>query len=167
MRLRDMEDVPERHDGNPLAMEGEAAPDFTLYGDDGKEYSLAMFRGKKVVLYFYPKDGTPGCSAEACAFRDSVLARRTNEVQLLGISNDDVKSHRDFKAKYLLNFPLLADTDASVSRAYGVYKEFDFDGEKVWAIDRSTFVIGKTGRVERAFRSVEVEGHVDAVASAL
>ena len=152
---------------SPAAVEGKAAPEFLLQGDDGKEYSLAMFRGKKVVLYFYPKDDTPGCTAEACAFRDSAIVKRSGEFQVLGVSNDDIESHRDFKAKYSLNFPLLADTDASVSRAYGVYKEFDFDGEKVWAIDRSTFVIGKSGEIEKAFRSVDVDGHADAVAVSL
>ena len=132
--------------------------------DDGKSYSLSDFKGRsQVVLYFYPKDDTPGCTREACAFRDSLSTLNESGVQVLGVSNDDVESHSKFRSKYSLNFPLLADIDGHVSREYGVYKLFDFDGQKEWGIERSTFVIGKDGKVKKAFRKVKVDGHVDEV----
>ncbi len=148
--------------------EGQKAPDFTLPADDGKKYSLSEFLGKKeVVLYFYPKDDTPGCTAEACAFRDSLSKLNSRGVQVLGVSLDDLDSHSKFRSKYSLNFPLLSDTDAKVSKAYGVYKEKNMYGKKFWGIERSTFVIDKQGRIKKAFRRVKVEGHIDEVMAAL
>lgn len=148
--------------------DGSVAPDFRLKGDDGKEYTLSEFRGmKEVVLYFYPKDMTPGCTKEACDFRDSAQKLGQAEAQVLGVSNDDVQSHGRFRSANSLNFPLLADTDGSVSRAYGVYKESESEGEKSWGIERSTFVIGKDGVVKKAFRKVKVDGHIDEVLRSL
>ena len=112
-------------------VDGSPAPNFKLQSDDGKTYSLLDFKGKKqVVLYFYPKDDTPGCTKEACSFRDSLSSLNEAGVQVLGISNDDLKSHVMFRSKYSLNFPLLSDTDGKVSMEYGVYKLWDYDGKK-------------------------------------
>jgi peroxiredoxin Q/BCP len=148
--------------------DGDTAPNFTLQADDGKNYSLSDFRGKKeVVLYFYPKDDTPGCTAEACSFRDSLSRLSSKGAQVLGVSLDDLDSHSEFRTKYSLNFPLLSDPDAKVSQAYGVYKEKNMYGKKFWGIERSTFVIGKDGKVKKAFRRVKVDGHVDEVMAAL
>jgi thioredoxin-dependent peroxiredoxin len=145
-------------------VDGSPAPDFKLQSDDGKTYSLSDFKGKKqVVLYFYPKDDTPGCTKEACSFRDSLSTLNAAGVQVLGVSNDDLESHAKFRSKYSLNFPLLSDVDGKVSREYGVYKLFDFDGKKIGGINRSTFVIDKSGNVKKAIRGVKVDGHVDEV----
>ena len=144
--------------------EGSVAPDFKLEGDDGKSYSLSDFKGRKqVVLYFYPKDDTPGCTAEACSFRDNLSRLSKEGVQVLGVSLDGLESHTKFRQKYSLNFPLLADTDAKVSKAYDVYKEKNMYGNKFWGIERSTFIIGKDGTVKKAIRRVKVDGHVDEV----
>lgn len=149
-------------------VDGSAAPDFKLKSDDGKTYSLSDFKSKKqVVLYFYPKDDTPGCTAEACSFRDSLSRLNKEGVQVLGVSLDDLDSHKKFREKYSLNFPLLADTDANVSKVYGVYKFKNLYGNKFWGIERSTFVIGKDGKVKKAIRKVKVEGHVDEVSKFL
>ncbi len=145
-------------------VDGSPAPNFKLQSDDGKTYSLLDFKGKKqVVLYFYPKDDTPGCTKEACSFRDSLSSLNEAGVQVLGISNDDLKSHVMFRSKYSLNFPFLSDTDGKVSREYGVYKLWDYDGKKIWAINRSTFIIDKSGKITKAIRGVKVDGHIDEV----
>src|SRR5487761_1003076 len=145
-------------------IDGSVAPDFKLKSDDGKNYSLSDFKNKKqVVLYFYPKDDTPGCTAEACSFRDSLSRLNKEGVQVLGVSLDDLDSHKKFREKNSLNFPLLSDTDASVSKAYGVYKVRNLYGNKFWGIVRLTFIIGKEGKVKKAIRKVKVEGHVDEV----
>jgi thioredoxin-dependent peroxiredoxin len=144
--------------------DGAFAPDFKLKGDDGKNYSLLDFKGQKqVVLYFYPKDDTPGCTKEACSFRDNLSSLNKAGVQVLGVSMDDLNSHSKFRAKYSLNFPLLADTDGKVSKEYGVYKLKNNYGKKYWGIERSTFIIGKDGVVKKAIRRVQVDGHVDEV----
>ncbi len=144
--------------------DGSLAPDFKLKSDDGKTYSLSDFRGKKeIVLYFYPKDDTPGCTKEACSFRDNLSILNRAGVQVLGVSMDDLDSHGKFRAKYSLNFPLLADTDGEVSKEYGVYRLKNNYGRKYWGIERSTFVIDKDGRIKKAFRRVQVDGHVDEV----
>ncbi len=149
-------------------VDGSVAPDFKLKSDDGKTYALSDFKSKKqVVLYFYPKDDTPGCTAEACSFRDSLSRLNKEGVQVLGVSLDDLDSHKRFREKYSLNFPLLADTDANVSKAYGVYKFKNLYGNKFWGIERSTFVIGKDGKVKKAIRKVKVEGHVEEVSKFL
>jgi thioredoxin-dependent peroxiredoxin len=144
---------------------GERAPDFALPNEAEKTVTLKSLRGKPVVLYFYPKDDTPGCTKEACGFRDSMasLAKAT----VLGISLDGPQSHRKFIAKYRLPFSLLSDEDAAVSKAYGVYKEKNLYGKKLWGIERSTFVIDKSGTIKAVFRKVKVEHHVEDVLAAL
>jgi peroxiredoxin Q/BCP len=144
--------------------DGDVAPDFKLKSDDGKIYSLSDYRGKKeVVLYFYPKDDTPGCTKEACSFRDNLSSLSKSGVQVLGVSMDDLDSHSKFRKKYSLNFPLLADTDGRISKEYGVYKLKNNYGKKYWGIERSTFIIDKDGRVRKAIRRVQVDGHIDEV----
>jgi peroxiredoxin Q/BCP len=147
---------------------GEKAPDFSLHDQDKKKISLRDFIGKQeVVLYFYPKDDTPGCTKEACGFRDSIKAFKKKEVVVLGVSNDDPTSHQKFANKYELPFPLLSDVDKKVSEAYGVYKEKSMYGKKYMGIERTTFVIGKDGKVKKIFPKVKVEGHVEEVLEAL
>jgi thioredoxin-dependent peroxiredoxin len=144
-------------------LEGKPAPKFELESDDGKKYSLADFKGQKVILYFYPADDTPGCTKEACSFRDNLSSLNKAGVQVLGVSTDDLKSHSKFRAKYSLNFPLLSDPDAKVSKAYGVYKQKNNYGRTYMGIERSTFIIDKDGKVKKAMRRVHVDGHVDDV----
>ena len=144
--------------------EGIVAPDFHLKSDDGHEYSLSQFRGKKeVLLYFYPKDDTPGCTKEACSFRDSFPHFSKQGVQVLGVSNDDLESHEKFRQKYNLNFPLLSDPDHKVSEAYGVYKLKNNYGRDYWGIERSSFIIDREGRIKKIFRKVKVDGHTEEV----
>jgi peroxiredoxin Q/BCP len=148
--------------------EGDRAPGFSLETGDGRTISLSDYAGKKsVVLYFYPKDMTSGCTAESCAFRDAYARIRKAGAEILGVSMDGVSSHAKFSAKYDLPFPLLADTDGEVCRAYGVYKEKSMYGRKFWGIERSTFVIGADGRINRAWRKVKVNGHDQEVIAAL
>lgn len=146
---------------------GMKAPAFSLPDDTGHTVTLRAFAGKHVVLYFYPKDDTPGCTKEACGFRDSMSAISKAGAVVLGVSLDGVESHQKFKAKYRLSFPLLTDTDAMVSKAYGVYKQKNMYGKKFWGIERSTFVIDGTGVLTAVFRKVKVDGHVDEVLAAL
>ena len=142
--------------------EGDEAPDFKLQSDDGKMYTLSQFKGKKdVVLYFYPKDDTPGCTKEACSFRDSLPRFDKKNVQILGVSNDDLDSHSKFRTKYSLNFPLLADVDHEVSKTYGVYQMKNLYGKKFMGITRSTFLIDKSGKIKKIFRRVQVDGHAE------
>lgn len=148
--------------------EGDRAPAFTLETGDGRRISLADFAGKKsVVLYFYPKDMTSGCTAEACAFRDAYARFKKAGAEILGVSMDSAARHAAFTDKYALPFPLLADVDGAVSRAYAVYKEKSMYGRKFWGIERSTFVIGPGGRIRRAWRKVKVNGHDQDVLEAL
>ncbi len=148
--------------------EGDIAPDFELKSDDGKEYRLSQFKGKKeVVLYFYPKDDTPGCTKEACSFRDSLSTFNKKDVEILGVSNDDLDSHSKFRSKYGLNFPLLADTDHKVSEEYGVFQEKNLYGKKFMGIVRSTFVIDKTGKIKKIYRRVQVDGHAEELLNAV
>ena len=146
---------------------GSEAPDFSLSDDSGNSVHLSSFRGKPVVLYFYPKDDTPGCTKEACDFRDASKALHKYGAAVLGVSLDGQAPHQKFKAKYGLPFPLLSDPDASVSKAYGVYKEKNLYGRRSWGIERSTFIIDATGRVKTIFRKVKVDGHVAEVLAAL
>lgn len=143
--------------------EGDPAPDFHLKSDDGKVYSLSQFAGKKVLLYFYPKDDTPGCTKEACSFRDTFPQFTKKGVEILGVSNDDLDSHGNFRKKYNLNFPLLSDPDHKVSEAYGVYKLKNNYGKDYWGIERSSFIIDKSGEIKKIFRRVKVDGHTDEV----
>jgi peroxiredoxin Q/BCP len=144
---------------SPVLMEGMRAPDFRLRAYPDGEYSLADFRGKKVVLYFYPKDDTPGCTMEACSFRDTKSEWEGTGAVVLGVSNDDWASHQNFAQKYNLNFTLLSDPDANVSKAYGVYKEKNMYGKKFWGIERTTFIIDSEGKISKVFPRVQVDGH--------
>ncbi|MEW9082310.1 thioredoxin-dependent thiol peroxidase [Caldanaerobacter subterraneus] len=146
---------------------GKKAPDFVLPDADGRQVSLSDFLGKNVVLYFYPKDNTPGCTKEAVAFRDSIKAIEDKNAVVIGISLDDEASHRKFIEKYSLPFVLLSDKEAKVSTEYGVYKEKNMYGKKKMGIERSTFIIDSKGIVRKIFRKVKVDGHVDQVLKAL
>ena len=127
---------------------GDKAPGFSLKTEDGRTVSLASLKGGQVVLYFYPKDDTPGCTKEACGFRDSMKSIKKADAVVLGISMDDADSHARFITKYGLPFSLLCDEDGAVSKAYGVYKKKNMYGKIYWGIERSTFVIGGTGRLK-------------------
>jgi peroxiredoxin Q/BCP len=142
---------------------GQTAPDFTLPSTTGHEVTLSQLRGRTVVLYFYPKDETPGCTREACDFRDHTAELEKAGVVVLGVSNDDLASHRHFQEKEKLPFPLLADVDAKVSRRYGVYEPQSVAGFKYKGIQRTTFVIGRDGRIARVWPRVSVNGHVEEV----
>ena len=144
---------------SPVLMEGMRAPDFRLKAYPDGEHSLSGFRGKKVVLYFYPKDDTPGCTMEACSFRDSKSEWEGTGAVVLGISNDNWSSHQAFAQKYNLNFTLLSDLDASVSKDYGVYKERNMYGKKFWGIERTTFIVDPDGKIAKIFPRVQVDGH--------
>ena len=146
---------------------GMPAPEFSLPSTLGRKVSLSEFRGKRVILYFYPKDDTPGCTQEACAFRDNLSRIEAKDAVVLGISLDDELSHQRFAQKYNLTFPLLSDMDAAVSRQYGVYKEKNLYGRSFWGIERTTFAIDRDGKVENVFRRVKVEGHADEVLATL
>ena len=147
--------------------EGDLAPDFTLQSTEGKEISLKAFRGKQVVLYFYPKDDTPGCTREACDFRDNLARVRAKGAVVFGISHDSLESHGRFKEKYDLPFTLLSDPEKKVTEAYGVYKQKSLYGKLFMGIERATFVIDKSGRIKKIFPKVKVEGHVEEVLQAL
>ncbi len=146
---------------------GDKAPDFSLPDQDGKTVSLKSLKGKQMVLYFYPKDDTPGCTKEACGFRDSLKAIEKINTVVLGVSMDNAASHHKFIKKYSLPFPLLCDEDGTVSKAYGVYKLKNMYGKTYWGIERSTFIIDETGKLKAIFRKVKVDGHVDEVQAAL
>jgi peroxiredoxin Q/BCP len=144
-----------------LPVIGKMAPDFSLPASTGETVSLKQFKGKKtVVLYFYPKDDTPGCTREACDFRDHAADFEQHNVVVLGVSTDPVESHQKFRDKHELPFPLLSDTDATVSKLYGVYKQKNLYGKKLMGIERTTFVIDRTGRVAQIWPRVKVEGHI-------
>jgi peroxiredoxin Q/BCP len=147
--------------------EGDQAPDFTLNADDGTEIKLSTLRGAPLVLYFYPKDDTPGCTREACAFRDRKKEISKLGATVLGISPDAVESHRKFRDKFDLNFPLLADPDHKVAEKYGAWREKNMYGKKTLGIQRSTFLINRNGRVVRVWKSVKVDGHDDQVLEVL
>jgi peroxiredoxin Q/BCP len=146
---------------------GASAPDFDLLGDDDKRHSLGEFSGRRLVLYFYPKDDTPGCTKEACDFRDNLSALRDRNVLVVGVSPDASPSHKKFKAKYNLPFLLLADPNAELARRYGAYGEKNMYGKKSMGIIRSTFVIGPDGRLQAIYRRVTVAGHVAKLLGAL
>jgi peroxiredoxin Q/BCP len=147
--------------------EGTAAPDFELAGDDGGRVRLSDLRGRPVVLYFYPKDDTPGCTTQACEFRDEYAAFRERGAVVLGVSPDDEASHAKFKSKYSLPFTLLADPGHEVAERYGVWGEREFAGKKYMGINRSTFVIDAEGRVTKAMYGVKPQGHAERVLAAL
>lgn len=144
---------------------GDNAPDFTALSDDGSQVTLSNFKGKSVVLYFYPKDDTPGCTIESCDFRDSLSGFNALNVTIFGISRDDVKSHVKFREKYNLNFPLLADTDENICNLYDVIVNKNMYGKMVRGIERSTFLIDSKGKIAHIWRPVKVEGHVNDILS--
>jgi len=146
---------------------GQPAPPFALPSDDGTVVSLASLRGKRVVLYFYPKDDTPGCTREACSFQESLPLFTDAGVVLLGVSRDGAAAHQRFRKKYDLTFPLLTDADGAVHRAYGAWGEKVFYGKKTEGVIRTTVLIDAEGRVLRVFAPVKVDGHADAVLATL
>lgn len=151
-----------------MAEVGKAAPEFTLQDQDGTKVSLKSFKGKQpVVLYFYPKDDTSGCTKQACAFRDARAEYEAAGAKVIGVSPDDVASHRKFATKYELPFTLLADPDTTVCQAYGVWKEKSMYGKKYMGVERTTFLIDKAGKIARVFPKVKVDGHADAVLEAI
>ena len=143
------------------------APDFTLQADDGREVSLDDYRGQKVVLYFYPKDDTPGCTTEACGFRDDYGDLLAAGAAVLGVSPDPVKSHVEFKSKFSLPFALLSDPDHRVAKMYGAWGEKRMYGKAYMGIIRSTFIIDETGTITKVFPDVEVQNHSQEVLAAL
>ena len=145
---------------------GDKAPDFTLPTDGGGSISLKELKGKTVVLYFYPRDDTPGCTAEACAFRDSLPDFSKVEAEVVGISRDSVASHDQFKKKFKLPFPLASDEDGNVTEAYGVWVEKSMYGKKYMGIERATFLIDGKGVILDIWRKVKVNGHTDEVLKA-
>lgn len=142
---------------------GDLAPDFILKSQDGVDISLKDFRGKKVVLYFYPKDMTPGCTKEACSFRDNYENILRKNAVIIGISADSVERHKKFKEKYDLQFDLLSDDKKIVSKLYGVWKQKKFMGKKYMGIERTTFIINENGKILEIFRKVNVQNHSEEV----
>ncbi|HEX6900854.1 MAG TPA: thioredoxin-dependent thiol peroxidase [Thermoanaerobaculia bacterium] len=147
--------------------EGESAPDFSLSDDNGRQVKLSDFRGSPVVLYFYPQDDTPGCTKEACAFRDRSAELQAKGAVVLGVSPDDVASHGQFRDKYSLNFPLLADAGHKVAERYGAWREKNMYGKVTLGIQRSTFLIDGDGKVRKLWKKVNVDGHDEQVLKAL
>ncbi|MCY2986150.1 MAG: thioredoxin-dependent thiol peroxidase [Planctomycetota bacterium] len=146
---------------------GSKAPVFTMDSDSGKKTKLSDFKGQPVVLYFYPKDDTPGCTKEACAFRDASKQLKELGAVVLGVSPDDQASHAKFRDKFSLNFPLLADPDHSVAEAYGAWREKNMYGKKSMGVQRSTYLIGGDGKIIKVWKKVSVDGHDVAVLEAL
>jgi len=146
--------------------EGDKAPDFTVRDGEGKTVKLKDFRGKKVVLYFYPKDDTPGCTREACAFRDAFGKFKRRGIEVLGVSLDSEASHKKFAAKFDLPFRLLADTDKAISEAYGTYGEKKFMGRKYMGNHRMTFLIDEKGKIKKIFDKVKPDEHAGEVLEA-
>lgn len=146
---------------------GDKAPDFTAVDEHGKKVSLKDFRGKTVVLYFYPKDDTTGCTAEACDFRDNFASFRKAGAVILGVSPDGVPSHAKFKKKYALPFTLVSDESKDILKAYGVWQEKSMYGRKYMGVVRTTFVIDPKGKIAAVFEKVKVTSHADAVLDAI
>ena len=142
---------------------GDQAPDIQLHTDTGEDFRLSEMKGKRVVLYFYPKADTPGCTVEACEFRDGIAGFGKKDAVVIGISPDKVSSQAKFKEKYDLPFTLLADQDKAAAEAYGVYQEKNMYGKKVMGIVRTTFVIGPDGKIEQIYNKVKAAGHAAAV----
>lgn len=146
-----------------MLKEGQSAPDFKLKNQDGKVVQLKELAGKKVVLYFYPKDMTPGCTVEACDFNDNLSRINSKKAVVLGVSFDGEKDHQKFREKHGLGFDLLVDDDKSLAKKYDVYQKKKFMGKEFMGIVRSTFVIDEQGKIKKIFSPVKVEGHVNAV----
>lgn len=146
---------------------GEKAPEFSLPDSTGRTVHLKDFRGKKVILYFYPKDQTPGCTKEACSFNDRISEFRKRGAVVLGVSADSVESHASFAERYGLRFPLLSDPDKKVINAYGVWKKKSMYGRTFMGVERTTFVIDEDGMIQALFPKVRVNGHTEAVLESL
>ncbi|MCY2976445.1 MAG: thioredoxin-dependent thiol peroxidase [Planctomycetota bacterium] len=146
---------------------GTKAPAFTLVSDSGEKVKLSQFKGKSVVLYFYPKDDTPGCTKEACAFRDAQSEMTKLGAVVLGVSPDTLESHVKFRDKYTLNFSLLADPDHAVAELYGAWREKNMYGKKSMGVQRSTYLIDTQGKIAKVWKKVSVDGHDAAVLEAL
>ena len=149
-----------------MLKEGTVAPDFTVKDENGETVRLKDLRGQKVVLYFYPKDDTPGCTKEACAFRDAFADYKKRNIKVLGVSLDSEASHKKFAAKYKLPFTLLADTDHAISDAYGVYGQKKFMGRSYMGVNRMTFLIDEKGKIRKVFEKVKPEDHAQEVLDA-
>ena len=145
---------------------GDAAPNFTLPTDGDGEVTLSALNGQNVVLYFYPKDDTPGCTTESCEFRDAMPAFKGLQATIIGLSKCSVAKHDKFKSKYDLNFPLASDENGKACESYGTWVEKNMYGRKYMGIERSTFLIDKAGKISRIWRKVRVKGHVDDVLEA-
>lgn len=146
---------------------GQTAPDFTAPDDQGHPVTLSDFRGRPVVLFFYPKDDTSGCTTEACSFRDNLPRFDKLDAVILGISPDSVKSHEKFKAKFDLPYPLVADEDKTIVNAYGVWGEKSMYGRKYMGVNRTTFIVDRDGKIARIFEKVKPENHAVEVAEAV
>ncbi len=142
-----------------MLKEGDKAPDFRALTDSGEDIRLSQFKGKRVILYFYPRANTPGCTIEACEFRDGIRSFDRKGAVVVGVSPDKPAAQASFKQKFGLPFPLVADEDKAVAKAYGVWQEKNMYGKKVMGIVRSTFVIGPDGRIEKIYQKVTAKGH--------
>lgn len=146
---------------------GDVAPDFQMPSTRGKDVTLKQFRGTDVILYFYPKDDTPGCTAEACSFRDHEADITKAHAVVLGVSTDPLESHESFSEKHHLNFPLLSDQTSDVAKMYGVWKEKNLYGRRSWGVARTTFWIGADGRVKKIWKKVDTARHAEEVLEAV
>ena len=146
---------------------GDKAPAFSLKNSEGKTVKLADFKGKKVVVYFYPKDNTPGCTKEACGFRDDFAQFKKKGIEVIGISPDDEKSHQKFATKFELPFTLLADPDHEVADKYGVWAEKNMYGRKYWGIKRTTFIIDEEGKIQEIYEKVNTNTHSQDILKAI
>lgn len=146
---------------------GDPAPEISLTTDDGSQFTLSALRGKEVVLYFYPKSDTPGCTTEACEFRDASAPLRKKKAVVIGVSPDTVQAQAKFKKKHALDFTLLADADHAAAEAYGVWKEKSMYGKKYMGVERTTFLIGTDGRIRQIFEKVKPAGHAAEVLAGL
>jgi len=151
----------------PVLSPGAKAPDFILIAHDGKNYSLKDFRGKKVVLFFYPKDDTSGCTKEACSFRDNLAAIKRKGAIVIGVSPDAPRSHEKFSEKYDLNFLLLSDENKTMLAKYGVWQEKSMYGRKYMGVVRTTYIIDEQGKISHVFPKVKVDGHINEILTAL
>ena len=149
-----------------MLKEGDSAPDFTVKDQSGADVKLSGLRGQKIVLYFYPKDDTPGCTKQACSLRDGFSAFEEKNIKVLGVSMDDEKSHKKFIQKYELPFALLVDTDHAIADAYGSYGEKNFIGKNYRGVLRKTFLIDEAGKIVKVFNQVEVDEHANEVLQA-
>jgi thioredoxin-dependent peroxiredoxin len=142
---------------------GDLAPDFKLPSTTGKDVSLKQFKGKDVILYFYPKDDTPGCTAEACSFRDHESDLTKHGAVVLGVSTDSLQSHDKFKGKHNLNFPLLSDQTADIAKMYGAWKEKNLYGRRTWGVARTTYWIGPDRRIKKIYKKVDTARHAEEI----